>query len=86
VIEAFRDPRIIEAEIARQRRRRPTQIVWREWLHAEQRAYAGRLHLAALVFRAAQCDRHYLAVHRHIAERARKAPQGRAASPSQMGR
>ena len=69
MIEAFRDPRIIKAEIARQGRRRPAQIVRRERPQAKQRADAGRLHLA-LVLGAAQRGRHHLAVHRHIAERA----------------
>jgi hypothetical protein len=42
MIEAFRDPSIIEAEIASQCRRRPAQIVRREWSPAEQRADPGR--------------------------------------------
>jgi hypothetical protein len=42
MIEAFRDPGIIEAEIASQCRRRPAQIVRREWPQAEQRADPGR--------------------------------------------
>jgi hypothetical protein len=35
VIETFRDPRVIEAEIASQGRRRPAQVVRRERLQAE---------------------------------------------------
>jgi hypothetical protein len=44
VIETFRDPRIVEAEIASQRRRRPAQIVRRERLQAKQRTDAGSFH------------------------------------------
>ena len=34
MIEAFRDPRIIKAEIARQGGRRSAQIVWRDGPHS----------------------------------------------------
>ena len=40
MVEAFRDPRIIESEITGQGRRRPTQIVRRERPQTEQRADA----------------------------------------------
>ena len=55
VIETLRDPRIVKAEVARQGRRRPAQIVRRERPQTEQRADAGRLHLAlGLACRAAR--------------------------------
>ncbi len=54
MIEAFRDPCVVKAEVARQGRRRPAQVVRRERLEAEQRADAGRFHLALDLCRAAQ--------------------------------
>jgi hypothetical protein len=48
MIETFRDSRVIEAEITRQGRGRPAQVVWREGLDAEQRADAEGLDLTTL--------------------------------------
>lgn len=64
VVKALRDDGVIEAKIASQRSRRPSEVVWRERLEAEQFAGTGGLGLVLvlLVLGAAQCVGHRLAV------------------------